>query len=46
MGQNRLSSLAIMNIEREETIKLENELGLESLVTKFNEMENRRLPLT
>ena len=46
MGQNRLSSLAIMNIEREETIKLECDLGLESLVTKFNEMENRRLPLT
>ena len=46
MGQNRLSSLAIMNIEREETIKLENELGLESLVTKFNEMETQQLPLT
>jgi hypothetical protein len=46
MGQNRLSSLAIMNIEREETIKLECDSGLESLVTKFNEMENRRLPLT
>ena len=46
MGQNRLSSLAIMNIEHEETIKLECDLGLESLVTKFNEMENRRLPLT
>ena len=46
MGQNRLSSLAIMNIEREETVKLECDLGLESLVSKFNEMENRRLPLT
>ena len=46
MGQNRLSSLAIMNIEREETIKLESELGLESLLTKFNEMEKRRLQLT
>ena len=46
MGQNGLSSLAIMSIEHEETIKLESELGLESLLTKFNEMENRRLPLT
>ena len=46
MRQNRLSSLAIMNIEREETIKLECDSGLESLVTKFNEMENRRLPLS
>lgn len=46
MGQNRLSSLSIMNIEREETIKLECDSGLESLLTKFNEMENRRLPLT
>ena len=34
--QNWLSSLAIMNIEREETIQLECDSGLESLVTKFN----------
>ena len=44
MGQSRLTSLAIMNTEREETLKLETE-GLESLVTKFNDMEKRRLLL-
>ena len=37
--------LAALNIEREETLKLETE-GLESLVTKFNDMEKRQLPLT
>ena len=31
VGQNWLSSLAIVNTEREETIKLECDLGLESL---------------
>ena len=33
-----VASLAVMNIEHEETIKLETEVGLEGLVTKFNEV--------
>ena len=37
MGHNRLSSIAIMNIEHVESVKLESELGLDSLMKNLME---------
>lgn len=45
MGQDRLSGLALMAIEQEETVKLMQPEGLDMLVEKFATLAERRLTL-